>query len=248
MSNVLPAAPLATPVVEYKEYAIFVPALGTTIAVTYDVGYFWGLDIKFFTLFSLTEHIVFALEALPIALAAAFVLCAFSVLTKLADKSGEMQAQRVIEKIKKNETTYQQWLRQSRRRDWVLIAAEIGLFAYGIYAIATGSFAVGTAIMCVAVYVVSDLLLKDMFSRAGVRQSFVSVSALLVTFSIGIQVQKHEVRTGSARHTFTLDDRDWSGLLIRSGDRGLLMFQPDTKKISFIRWEQIRRIDTETRP
>jgi inner membrane protein involved in colicin E2 resistance len=35
----------------------------------FDVGYFFGVGIDYFTLFSLSEHIGFALEALPVALA-----------------------------------------------------------------------------------------------------------------------------------------------------------------------------------
>jgi hypothetical protein len=60
-----------------KELAIFIPLIGTVIAISYDVGYFYGIDIKFFTLFSVTEHIVFALEAAPIALAVAILVAAF---------------------------------------------------------------------------------------------------------------------------------------------------------------------------
>jgi hypothetical protein len=51
-----------------KEILVAVPVLGSAIAISYDVGYFYGLDIKLFTLFSIAEHIVFALEALPFAL------------------------------------------------------------------------------------------------------------------------------------------------------------------------------------
>lgn len=60
-----------------KELAIFIPLIGTVIAISYDVGYFYGIDIKFFTLFSVTEHIAFALEATPIALAVALSVAAF---------------------------------------------------------------------------------------------------------------------------------------------------------------------------
>jgi hypothetical protein len=44
-------------------------ALTTTgaaaIAIAFDLGYFSSLDINMFTLFSLSEHILFSLEALP---------------------------------------------------------------------------------------------------------------------------------------------------------------------------------------
>ena len=34
----------------------------------FDVGYFFALNLSFFTLFSLSEHILFAIQAFPIAL------------------------------------------------------------------------------------------------------------------------------------------------------------------------------------
>ena len=50
----------------FKIWSVVVPLIATTLAVTFDVGYFYGLDINYFTFFSLSEHIVFALQALPI--------------------------------------------------------------------------------------------------------------------------------------------------------------------------------------
>jgi hypothetical protein len=41
------------------------PVIGTVLAVTYDVGYFWGVDPAFFSMFS--EHLVFAAQAIPLA-------------------------------------------------------------------------------------------------------------------------------------------------------------------------------------
>jgi hypothetical protein len=52
-----------------RDILIALPVLGTALAVTYDVGYFWGLDINLFSAFSLAEHITFALEYVPFALA-----------------------------------------------------------------------------------------------------------------------------------------------------------------------------------
>src|SRR4051812_36996300 len=67
-----------------KEYLVAIPILGTGSALTFDVGYFYGIDINFFTIFSLPEHLVFALEAAPLAFVASsaayflFMIC-FSV-------------------------------------------------------------------------------------------------------------------------------------------------------------------------
>ncbi|AWO94305.2 MULTISPECIES: hypothetical protein [Bradyrhizobium] len=67
----------AKPQLEFKEVAVLIPLIGTAIAISYDVGYFYGLDIKLFTLFSITEHVVFALEATPVAFVLAIFLIAY---------------------------------------------------------------------------------------------------------------------------------------------------------------------------
>jgi hypothetical protein len=41
------------------------PIFGTVLAISFDVGYFSGLDINYFTMFTLAEHVVFALEIVP---------------------------------------------------------------------------------------------------------------------------------------------------------------------------------------
>jgi hypothetical protein len=57
-----------------KDLLFLVPLLGTALAITYDVGYFSGINLYFFSFFSLTEHIGFALQAFPFALITASVL------------------------------------------------------------------------------------------------------------------------------------------------------------------------------
>jgi hypothetical protein len=49
----------------WKDYLVILPVIGTVSAVTFDVGYFYGIDINLFTLFSLSEHVLFSIEALP---------------------------------------------------------------------------------------------------------------------------------------------------------------------------------------
>ena len=56
-----------------KDFLIPLPIFGTFAAVVFDVGYFYGIDINLFTLFTLSEHILFSIEALP------FVFVAISI-------------------------------------------------------------------------------------------------------------------------------------------------------------------------
>ena len=57
-----------------KDFLVLIPLLGATLAVIYDVGFFVGLNVDYFTFFTLNEHIVFALEVLPFGLAFALLV------------------------------------------------------------------------------------------------------------------------------------------------------------------------------
>jgi hypothetical protein len=48
-----------------EKLPILIPLGGSLLAVLFDAGYFWAVEINFFTLFTLSEHIVFAIQALP---------------------------------------------------------------------------------------------------------------------------------------------------------------------------------------
>jgi hypothetical protein len=62
---------------QVKTIFLVLPIAGSLAAITFDVGYFNGIGLEYFTLFSLSEHIVFALAVAPIAFLAALVMGVF---------------------------------------------------------------------------------------------------------------------------------------------------------------------------
>lgn len=66
----------------YEKFLPVIPLAGTAIAIAFDVGYFYGIDINFFTLFSFTEHISFAFEAMPVAIVILVVALFIDALTQ----------------------------------------------------------------------------------------------------------------------------------------------------------------------
>ena len=80
-------------ILSLKEYLIFAPAIGVALAMVFDVGYFYGLNSGFFSAFSLSEHILFAVYALPIA--AFFLVGAaieWAVLVRFDSRAAERMA------------------------------------------------------------------------------------------------------------------------------------------------------------
>jgi hypothetical protein len=66
-----------------KLVTVATPLFASSIAIIYDVGFFFGLDIGFFTFFTFSEHLVFALQAIPFALPAALGILGFIATTWL---------------------------------------------------------------------------------------------------------------------------------------------------------------------
>ena len=60
MTDHSPGTKMADPI-SYEKFFPVVPLVGASIAMCFDVGYFYGVGIDYFTLFLPTEHIGFAL-------------------------------------------------------------------------------------------------------------------------------------------------------------------------------------------
>src|SRR5687768_16252981 len=105
----------------FKVGAIVLPAAATLLAISYDVGYFIGIDLRFFTFFSLSEHIVFALVALPL-----IILLLFSALLGLAVVTGLVNLlNKVFPTKPKPKPEAVNWRRPSM---WVALFAIVAIF------------------------------------------------------------------------------------------------------------------------
>src|SRR5450631_341379 len=183
-----------------KELAIFVPIFGTAISITYDVGFFWGLDINYFTLFSLTEHIVVALEAMPVALGSAFLIVGFIMSAKILSQRED----RITEQGTAGFNSYQKldWLtRRARRlRRISFLFAAIAL-AYGAW-----SFTISALLslvlldICVGLYSLASAFYQNILFQPILASSYAIIMSFILTFFVGVDVQQKFVRDGKAAH------------------------------------------------
>jgi len=211
---------------QVKEAIVVVPLLASALAITYDVGYFYGLDIKLFSLFSLSEHVVFALEALPFAFLLAATL-AFVFSTGLSE--------RIIERAERRS------LKRYRR--------ELVLIIIGLTLLAAVAFYLGFSILSFFVGLVAGIIWRWTRDAAPSREKTAlagSALCLLTAFSTGFDFSRNNLRFGSARHFIEINKETLNVKIIRSGDRGLLFFDPTKKELLFVRWEAVTKIG-ETR-
>jgi hypothetical protein len=197
-----------------------VPFLGSAIALTFDVGYFFGIDVNFFSIFSVGEHINFALEALPIAI----VLSALIALLMSSKNTRERLEAKVI---------------RSRRSIYIVSAIALAILAWGLYhAYVTGVWLplwTGAAIAIVAFTFERS---KSIY-RAAV---FSSTVVLTLSFVFGYRIAREYLETPSAFVTVKTLEGTVQAKLIRSGERGVLFFDPSTKTVFLIPWSEIKQI------
>ena len=216
-----------------------VPLLGSVTGVTFDVGYFYGVGINYFTLFSLSEHLVFALEALPLALAlAALIVASIAVYdgVRIQTWVNDLNA-RILGSTKADEIKLKPIvMRNLVRKDvlyWIFDAAAVGFWIYmRAWAIATL-----TSFVLIAFFV-SDLWFQVVLSRR-VLMAYGCVMVLCTSFVAGYDWGSNAIETKRAQDTIEVTGSFIRGKILRSGDRGILAYSPDSSEIKLVPWSEI---------
>jgi hypothetical protein len=80
-----------------------------------------------------------------------------------------------------------------------------------------------------------------------VRASLVVIGiggAWTSTFLIGVERSQSILATKAPSETITVEGKEIPAKLIRGGDRGVLFLSLENKKLNFLRWEVIKKIET----
>jgi hypothetical protein len=230
-----------------KEIAVVIPILGSALAITYNVGYFWSLDIKMFTMFSLAEHLVFALEALPIALMVAVSVVFWTASFTLGRKHGRENAETAERLIEANAITRKEVEKQKRaERIMVFVLAMLSV-ALGIAIIWVGVYVGGVVLLAGSLYFIL-FQLAPVFKDPPIPQMWISISILAIAFAVGVQVQTGEYNSETITHSMKVDGVEFKGKLLRSGDKGLLFTEDQPKQIRFVKWDKVSEIVTIPTP
>jgi hypothetical protein len=137
----------------YSEYVVWVPVIGILLGFLFNVGYFAAFGLGFFGVFSLSEHVVFAFQALPFALA----LMLFTGTVALATVQAPLQGV------------------------WIVISVMLGLSGIGA-SISEGQFVTATIFVSFAFLVTVIFAIKAIPAAAKILFAvfFIGVCALLL--------------------------------------------------------------------
>jgi hypothetical protein len=217
-----------------------VPLFISSVAVSFDVGSFIGVGLGYFTFFSLTEHLLFSLEALPLAL-----LFCFAGIRMLP-----------------NIQVWQTMIREKPSRGFPIVRTLIVFFV--LIAVSVIPSIAGAAFQAnkwVSPVTIAALLLlapfvpwvaadhkrvasdhnRSKFLAYPIILYFILVLSLSVGMIMGTDVLRDEAKT-----SVTLKDNRPAihGRIVRSGERGVLLYEPASRSVRFERWDAIQAVAT----
>jgi hypothetical protein len=212
-----------------REAVVFVPILGAAIALSFDVGYFHGVDINLFTLFSVSEHIVFALEALPIGFMIAIYVVSHAALVSNRQVRTFLQ-NAGFDKLRRH------------RGPIALGTLAIGVLLV-IWALHIG------AVFLVAVMLPLGILLIwwpiNQRKPSPLYLLFAIAVVIYLSFIFGVHAATDYLERDFVTQSLVTDLERIEAKIIRSGDRGVLFQNVKTRSVGFLRWDAIKKIEVD---
>jgi hypothetical protein len=200
----------------FEKAIALVPLLAAFLALTYDIGYFFGIGLSIFSFFSLSEHILFAAQAIP-----------FAILVATAAIFG---------------------MRGSERRN-----------AFGITWIFTALFGLTLFLAAIEVYFGDFSLLIFIGAPAIVlilalraekkNLIYIGLCSLVLLASLALMAgaftARTTIRSSEIYHRLVLaSGTEIRGVALRMGERGIIFWEPSSRRMHLVRWGGIRSLET----
>ena len=232
-----------------KAFGVYAPLLASTMAISFDVGYFSGLGISYFTIFSLTEHLLFAIEALPIAMLVAAIVIGFFVYTQFLLSKNARELASFNDKIKgmglpelREELNS---LRASLRKKWwkeiIFYVVVAGWLAWTLY------FAYfGMIVLFAYIYFAAMYLIKSERSQLHTLTMALASAAMpmVCSFAFGFQTAMVFKRIDTPNAFLVQKMNEIPARIVRSGEKGVLFLSLDSKTVRFLKWDAVTELRT----
>jgi hypothetical protein len=214
-----------------SRYIPYYPLIAATVAVSFDVGCFYAIDISFFTLFSLSEHIVFALEALPIAFVILLIIMIF--------------LPAMLSRFQPTITTATPKQKLIAIVILVPFSVAVILFViYVLYDIWRTSPALLVMLVILILPVIGAFIIVPSFRQLYVGASAIGI-CIILSFSFGTAFGIGRISNLHQTNTVNLKNKPLiKGRVIISGERGVLVYEGQTNLVRFVPWETIGSIET----
>jgi hypothetical protein len=202
-----------------KDYLVLLPVSVSAMALSYDVGCFTVYGHMFMGFFSFTEHLVFAVEALPFAIFGGVAIALIMInLTGPATRPPTSMVKRIIVLC------------------ILLACAVVSLFILGLWVPGAILFSVAIALIIMslpsppAAYLLACLAL---------------IIPLFLSLAVGIDwanLQKFYPK----QQQIVTTSAEFERTVLRAGERGILVLDRVSQQTDFLPWDQIRGVSKKT--
>jgi len=229
---------------QIKEALIVVPLLASALALTWEVAFFLRIKGSAFGFFNVSEHITFALQALPIALIASLTIVGQVFQYALLDR----YVLPIVTSSSRLQKSYRPWMYPMAA--YFATAVGVGVeflnppISMTVLMLATIAFLVTTGFA----------VLPTMFEWRLTLATIGLLSSFLITFALGIDTARNELRSERPLNKIEVGEKGKPSesvlnvRIIRSGERGILYYDPVKQAFALVPWDSVKRIDWSISP
>jgi len=223
--------------VTIKDAFVFVPLVASGLAITWEIGFFTRVGGGAFSLFSLSEHVTFAVQALPIALAVSAILVAGVFQWDLMD--------RYARPLLQTKGT-------SSRRRFAKGTNLFGLVTFTgltVYYYFYGQSALTLVIQLISATVCAGFLIsRTAMFRPIVGGAFVLLSGFAIAFAAGFDRARSDIVSTRPLNSIRMGEKGKEGQtksvrILRTGERGVLYFDTAERSFGLVPWDLIQHIE-----
>ena len=225
-----------------KDALIAIPFLASALALTWEIGYFARIRGGAFGLFSIAEHLTFALQALPVALAMS-TMGVMGLLSERISKSVVVRTPRAL-KLQRVLNRYRPLI--------AFVSALVGLLIGAWYFPAGWDVAILVLVSLVpygfVIFAPTQVLMNPLIICGGVLLVFI------VALGIGAQSARAQIPSSLPLNKIKIGEKgkdtetEISVRILRTGERGVLYFDPVANTFGLLPWDSIKRVNWSISP
>ncbi|WP_076858116.1 hypothetical protein [Bradyrhizobium mercantei] len=212
-----------------KDAVVLVPLVGSALAMSWEVGSFFPIGLSAFSLFSVTEHLAFAIPALP-----------FAIFTAVSLLVGDVVSDSIIRFQNPIEATKKETRKRPARVRWFrILVPAIGILFASIAFYFNPS---ATYVACVVALVLMALTFGfeiDPATRIRVIMLGAGSAILIFSFALGVDSMR-QVLNKASETTLETTGGTLSAIMVRSGERGILIYERSRLRFDFVKWDSIK--------
>lgn len=217
-----------------KDALLLVPLTASALALCWEVGSFIPIGHAAFSYFSINEHVAFAASVLPLALVLAVMMLPARSFTILIME--KLFSARELEAASGGP-----WPKRLRVSAITGFVVQVGFLLLGVYMKYAGLVTYSTlalVFICIGRYI-----------RRSEVYAFFVIAALLISTGVGVDTTRARINSTCCRSLIQTTDGDVSGVVVvRTGERGLLFFDPSKNRFVFKKWESVKQVDWPREP